>query len=176
MKRAVFLDRDGVINEVTFRDGVSRPPADVREFSFLPGVKEASRELVEAGFVLFVITNQPDVARGMQTRERVEEMNGLVARELPVCKIFTCFHDDRDECDCRKPRPGMITKAAEEWGLVLKESYVVGDRWSDVEAGRAAGCKTVFIERGYGHKERCVPDWVAANLREAASIICRQRG
>ncbi len=171
MQPAVFLDRDGVLNRAVVRDGVPHPPHDLGEFELLPGVPEALARLRAAGFVLVVVTNQPDVARGTQTREGVEAINDRVRAELPVDDLLTCYHDDADGCSCRKPRPGMLLKAGGRHGLDLSRSFMVGDRWSDVAAGRAAGCRTVLIETPYGQGERCVPDRRAADLSEAADWI-----
>src|SRR5262245_43916263 len=119
---AVFLDRDGVLNRAFVRDGVPCPPATPEEFELLPGVVEAARRLAGAGFALVVVTNQPDVARGTQTREAVERVNDLVRASLPVLDVLTCYHDRGEGCECRKPRPGMLLEAARRWGLDLKRS------------------------------------------------------
>ncbi len=108
------------------------------------------------------MTNQPDVARGHQTREHVEGINAWIQSTLPVQQVLTCYHDNADQCACRKPKPGMLFEAAQAWDVALSESVMVGDRWSDVEAGRAAGCKSILIERAYSGRERCQPDWVVA--------------
>src|SRR5438046_1215247 len=132
---AVFLDRDGVLNRIAVCDGVPHPPPCLGDFELLPGVPEAARRLAETGFALVVVTNQPDVARGTQTRDNVEEMNGRVRAALPVLGVLTCYHDNADGCDCRKPRPGLLLEAARRWRLDLGRSFMVGDRWSDVAAG-----------------------------------------
>src|SRR5437870_4771233 len=165
---AVFLDRDGVINRTFVRDGVSYPPGHLGEFDFLPGVRQAARLLDGAGWPMVVVTNQPDVARGMQTRERVEEMNRHVLRHLPVLEVLTCYHDNADDCTCRKPRPGLLLEAARRWGLDLRRSVMVGDRWSDVAVGQAAGCTSVLIVTPTNGTERCRPDHCTADLAEAA--------
>ena len=133
-----ILDRDGVINRAFVRGGKPYPPKGVSDTEILPGVGEALRKLHEAGYLLVVVTNQPDVARGTATRAGVDAINGKLARELPIDEFRTCFHDDADGCDCRKPLPGALLAAAREHGIDLARSYMVGDRWRDVEAGRAA--------------------------------------
>ena len=174
---AVFLDRDGVINRVFVRDGVTHPPAHPGEFDFLPGVAEAAARLHGAGFALVVVTNQPDVARGAQTRAGVEELNDRVRAALPVRDVLTCFHDTADGCACRKPKPGLLLEAAGRWGLDLARSFMVGDRWSDVAAGRAAGCRSLLVETPYSGRARCRPDRCVADLPEAAEwIISLTRG
>lgn len=174
---AVLLDRDGVLNEVFVEDGVTHPPTRPADFTLLPGVAEALTLLAEAGFPMVVVTNQPDVARGSQTREGVEEINDLVRSRLPVLDVLTCFHDTADDCNCRKPRPGLLEEAARRFGLDLVRSFMIGDRWSDVEAGRVAGCRTVLIEGPYSGRERCRPDHCARDLPEAAGwVLSRSQG
>jgi D-glycero-D-manno-heptose 1,7-bisphosphate phosphatase len=168
---AVFLDRDGVLNEVVMRGETPCPPARVEDMQLLPGVAAACAHLRAAGYPLVVVTNQPDVARGTQTRERVEAINARVKDLLPVEDVLTCYHDDPDGCVCRKPKPGLLLQAAARFALSLPGSVMIGDRWSDVEAGRAAGARTIYIDRGYGQRHRCTPDRVAADLPAASRII-----
>src|SRR5580765_8378675 len=154
-RSAVFLDRDGVINKTVVRNGVTRPPARLDEFEFLDGAIEAARRLAEAGWPMVVVTNQPDVARGVQRREVIEEMHRHVAEHLPVLQVFTCYHDSADNCDCRKPKPGLLMEAARRWQFDLKQSIMIGDRWSDVAAGQAAGCLSILVETPHSQAERC---------------------
>jgi D-glycero-D-manno-heptose 1,7-bisphosphate phosphatase len=177
-RAAVFLDRDGVLNRALVRDGVPHPPAHLGEFELLAGVPAALKRLAGAGFALVVVTNQPDVARGTQSRECVEELNDRIRALLPVLDVLTCFHDNADGCDCRKPRPGMLLQAARRWALDLRRSFTVGDRWSDVVAGQAAGCRTVLVETPYSGRTRCAPDRCVADLAEAAEWILglKERG
>ena len=168
---AVFLDRDGVLNEPTLRNGKPYPPATLDDFVLLPGVEQACAALVRAGYVLVVVTNQPDIARGTQDREVVEAMHGSLRAALPVAAIYVCEHDDTDACSCRKPAPGMLQRAAEDLGLDLTRSVMVGDRWRDVEAGRRAGCHTVFVDRGYAERRPEGPEAVVADLGAAAVWI-----
>jgi D-glycero-D-manno-heptose 1,7-bisphosphate phosphatase len=174
MRPAVFLDRDGVINEISVTDGVPHPPNSVEEFRFLPGVREACAALTSAGYLLIVVTNQPDVARGTQTRAQVEEMNRLVQQELQVDLVLTCYHDNADACDCRKPKPGLLLRAASKWEIDLPRSFMIGDRWSDTEAGKTAGCKTILIEKDYSQRDKCQPDWIALDLPTASRLIPSQ--
>jgi transaldolase len=170
--RAVFLDRDGVINRAVVRDGGPYPPSTVAELEVLPGVPDALARLRAAGFRLIVVTNQPDVARGVQARETVEAIHAeLLARGLPLDGFRVCYHDGEDGCDCRKPKPGLLLAAAAEDGLDLSASFMVGDRWRDVEAGRRAGCTTVFIDYGYAEPEHGRPDVRVRSLVEAADWI-----
>jgi D-glycero-D-manno-heptose 1,7-bisphosphate phosphatase len=173
VQRAVFLDRDGVINRAITRDGLPYPPSNLNEFEILPGVVEACRLLKQAGFLLVVATNQPDVGRGTVPRERVEAMHQEMQKVLPLDRVETCFHPGRGEsdCDCRKPKPGMLLRAARELRIDLKRSWMVGDRWRDIDCGRAAGCRTIFIDNGYSEELRQRPDFNAKDLTEAAEII-----
>lgn len=170
---AVFLDRDGVINKTFWRDGKSRSPSCVEDFSFFDGVPEAAAALRRAGFKLVVVTNQPDVARGWLTRDAVDAMNALVQKELGTDCVKACFHLDEHGCVCRKPKPGMLLEAASELKIDLQASFMVGDRYTDVEAGRAAGCRTILIGAGEG-EPTCQPDWRASSLFEAAQLIVNE--
>lgn len=170
-RRAVFLDRDGGLIRTGVTAGVPRPVASAAAAEILPGVAEALHSLRALDLVLVGVTNQPDVARGTQSREAVEEINRFVLDRLPLIEIRTCMHDDADGCDCRKPRPGLLTAAARAHGLDLSRSFMVGDRWSDVAAGAAAGCLTFLLDVPYNQRSRCRPDHVVADLPEAAQLI-----
>ncbi|HXC47675.1 MAG TPA: HAD family hydrolase [Candidatus Sulfotelmatobacter sp.] len=177
-KKAVFLDRDGVLNQVVLRNGKPYPPATAAELVLAPHAKAALGELRAQGFLLLVVTNQPDVAKGITTRTLVEEINRKLAAELPVDDIFVCYHQDKDHCDCRKPKPGMILEGARKHNVDLAESFMVGDRWRDVESGQNAGCRTVFIDGGYEEQQPARPaDVRVHSLKEAADWIlqaCRK--
>ena len=175
MRRAVFLDRDGVLNRVFLHeDGKTHPPASPHELEVLPGVREACEELHRAGFLLIVVTNQPDVARGTQPRAVVEAINRELRRQIPLDDIRVCFHDGADNCPCRKPKPGMLLEAASIWGIDLQKSFMVGDRWTDIESGRRAGCRTVLVNAAGPELRRRPPDFQAASLPEAVTWIARQ--
>jgi D-glycero-D-manno-heptose 1,7-bisphosphate phosphatase len=171
VRRAVFLDRDGVINANLERDGRPVAPTTVAEFRILPGVEEAIRRLKHVGYLIIVITNQPDVANGMTQRSTVEAMHDVIRKRLAIDDIRTCFHNDAACCECRKPKPGLIVAAAADHDIDLARSYVVGDRWRDVAAGRAAGCATLFVDYGYKQDGASSPDIVVKSLAEAAAII-----
>lgn len=171
MVRAVFLDRDGVINANLERNGKPVAPTSLAEFCILPGVADAARRLKDAGFLLVIVTNQPDVANGLTAKTTVEAMHEEIRRRLPIDDIMVCFHADADNCSCRKPKPGMILEAAARHGIDLASSYLVGDRWRDVEAGRAAGCHTIFVDYGYAQDHPAEPDKLVHSLREAADFI-----
>lgn len=169
--RAVFMDRDGVLNRALVREGKPYPPANVCEVEVLPGTAEAMQSLKEAGFVLIVVSNQPDVARGTTPQETAEAINAYLAARLPVDRFIMCYHDSGDGCDCRKPRPGMLLAGAREFDVDLASSYMVGDRWRDVEAGIAAGCRTFFIDYGYDERQPQSTTVKVSSLHEAALII-----
>jgi len=174
LSRAVFLDRDGVINQAQVRDGHPFSPADMTEFFWVDPIKEATLELKSLGYLLFCVTNQPDVGRGLQSREVVEAFHLAILTELPIEKIFACYHDDSDQCNCRKPRPGLIADAQKEYSLDLAASWLVGDRWKDIDAGAAAGCNTVFLEYGYDEKLRAKPDHTISKLAQLVPLIRRE--
>ncbi len=173
-KRAVFLDRDGVINRPVVREGKPYPPASVEEFELLPGVEEACARLKAAGYLLVVATNQPDVGRGTQRQEEVEAMHARMEEQLPLDRIEVSYDPGQGQpSEFRKPAPGMLLRAARELEIDLAKSWMVGDRWRDVDCGAAAGCRTVFIDYGYDEKLRVQPDFRAASLSEAVEVIVR---
>lgn len=166
--RVVFLDRDGVINRAYVRDGVSRPPARLEGLEILPGVPEALDRLRGAGYRLIVVTNQPDVARGVVARETVEAIHERLRTQLALDEIRVCYHDDADHCVCRKPKPGLLRMGAP---VDFSASVMVGDRWRDIEAGRAAGCVTVLVSSSQSEPLLHDPDVRVSSLLEAAEWI-----
>ena len=173
-QRAVFLDRDGVINRPLIRSGKPYPPAALAEFEMLPDVPEACWLLEKLGFILVVATNQPDVGRGTLAREAVETIHAWLVQQLPIARIMTCFHGGAaygDPCDCRKPLPGMLFQAAETLKINLAASFMIGDRWRDIDCGFSAGCKTIFIDWSYQEALKQPPDYQVENLLEAAKLI-----
>ena len=171
MKRAVFLDRDGVINEAVIRKGKPYPPASLSEIQITEGFESVLQKIDAAGFVIIGVTNQPDVARGSQSREAVEEINQYLLDNLPIETILVCYHDEKDACLCRKPKPGLILEAAALFDIDLANSYMVGDRWKDIEAGKNAGCKTIFINYAYSEKQPGGYDFSVQKPSEIVDII-----
>ena len=171
MRTAVFLDRDGVITRPIVRAGKPYAPRSLEELELLPGVPEALNALRGAGYCLIVVTNQPDVARGIASRAEVDAMHRRLQSTLPLDAIRMCVHDDQDRCDCRKPLPGLITRAARELDIDCATSSLVGDRWRDVEAGRRAGCRTFFVDHAYEEPRPPSYDFKVSSLLEAAAII-----
>jgi D-glycero-D-manno-heptose 1,7-bisphosphate phosphatase len=166
VKRAVFLDRDGVITEAIVRDGKPYPSTTI-----LPDAPRALADLKQAGFTLVVVTNQPDVARGTTPRTELDAFHAQLRAELPLDAVYACFHDDADHCACRKPAPGLLRDAARDLGIDLTASFMVGDRWRDIEAGIAAGCRTIFIDREYAERRPQTFDARVTSLPEAATWI-----
>jgi D-glycero-D-manno-heptose 1,7-bisphosphate phosphatase len=171
VNRAVFIDRDGVINRAVVRNGKPYPPGSVADFELLPGVPEALRALRASDFRLIIATNQPDVGAGRQTQAAVEAIHAHMRSRLALDDIRVCYHTDADACACRKPRPGMLLDAAAEFGIDLAQSVMDGDRWRDIDAGRAAGCRTILIESGYDERQAEGFDAAVASLLEASQII-----
>jgi D-glycero-D-manno-heptose 1,7-bisphosphate phosphatase len=176
---AIFLDRDGTLNVQVVRAGKPYPPATLAEFSLFPGVAEACVQLAAAGFVLVVATNQPDVGRGDQAQSIVESMHARLRQLVPSIEhIEVCYAPGQGvahpEDYRRKPAPGMITDAAKNVGLDLTRSWMVGDRWRDIDCGQRAGVRTVFIDFGYAEDLRADPDFTVKTFPEAATVILRE--
>jgi len=169
-RAAVFLDRDGTLNASLMRDGRPHPPASLAEMVILPGVAEAIRDFRGAGYLTIVVTNQPDIARGTQSRDVVDGINLHMKALLGFDDVRVCPHTDTDNCACRKPKPGLLIDAARDWHIDLSRSFMIGDRWRDVEAGRAAGCRTFLIDADYDER-RAEADWNVASVAEACALI-----
>lgn len=175
MKTAVFLDRDGVLVKERLVEGKPFPPTSARTMEIVPGARLALERLRERGFRLVVVTNQPDVARGLVHPEEIRLMHRRLLEELPLDAIYACLHDDPDGCSCRKPKPGLLLLAARELELELSRSFMVGDRWRDIEAGSAAGCRTVWLDRAYCEPPPVVqPDARVESLEQAVQWILAQ--
>lgn len=170
--RAIFLDRDGVINQAIVRNGTPYPPASLDEVSLVADAAGSLHRLKERGFRLIVVTNQPDVRRGTTSKQMVEQIHAELAAQLPIDDFFVCYHDDGDGCECRKPLPGLLFQAARQYGINLQQSFLIGDRWRDIEAGAAAGCRTVLIDYGYNErKPEHSPDATVPSLGDAVNWI-----
>jgi D-sedoheptulose 7-phosphate isomerase len=176
LQRAVFLDRDGVLNRAILKDGRPLPPATADEFELASDAQSALESLKAKGFKLLVVTNQPDVARGTSTRQAVEGIHRRLADSVPVDDIFVCYHTDSDGCACRKPKPGLLLEAARRHQIDLYASFMVGDRWRDIEAGQNAGCQTILIDAGYEERQPArAPDARVHSLQEAVDWILQAR-
>jgi D-glycero-D-manno-heptose 1,7-bisphosphate phosphatase len=174
-RRAVFLDRDGVINKPTVREGRSYPPAEAKDFEIYEDVAAGCARLEGAGYLLVVVTNQPDVTRGTQTRAAVDAIHRKMLDALPqIARVEVCWHagaDWGDSCDCRKPEPGMVLRAARALDIDLSQSFLIGDRWRDVDCGHNAGCRTIFVDRNYSEALRLPPDWTVKSFGQAVEVI-----
>ncbi len=170
---AVFLDRDGTLNVQIIRDGKPYAPERLADFRLYPGVVEGCRSLKQRGFALVVVTNQPEVGRGTVSRETIEAMHARLRDLVPdIDRIEACFDPGRGEVSRRrKPEPGMLLDAAEALGLDLDRSWMVGDRWRDVDCGRRAGVRTVFIDFGYSEPLASQPDFTVRSFDEAVGVI-----
>lgn len=171
MRQAVFLDRDGVLNKLSVRNGRRSSPLTLDEFEVLPGAALTAQMLKRAGLLVVVVTNQPDVARGLLAPAELERMHVCLRRLVSVDAVYTCPHDDLEGCPCRKPKPGLLLRASQEWGISLGKSYLVGDSWRDIEAGRAAGCETFLVESDQNDCSGITADFVVPNLQVAAEMI-----
>ena len=170
--KTIFLDRDGVLNRMYVVDGTPHPPASAVELEVYPDVSEALRRLKDAGYLLIVVTNQPDVARGTTTLASVHEINAALSAAFPIEEFVICPHDDSANCPCRKPKPGMILDAAQRHGADLAQSFMVGDRWRDVDCGANAGVRTVWIDRGVKERDPDhAPDFTTNSLAGAVDWI-----
>jgi len=174
-RRAVFLDRDGVINKPVVREGRPYPPAELENFELYEDVEAGCARLDAAGYLLVIVTNQPDVARGAQTRAKVDLMHQKMLAVLPqIARVEVCWHAGAawaDPCDCHKPQPGMVLRAAKALNIDLTQSFLIGDRWRDVDCGHAAGCRTVFIDWNYSEALKLAPDWTVRSFGEAVEVI-----
>jgi D-glycero-D-manno-heptose 1,7-bisphosphate phosphatase len=170
-RRAVFLDRDGVLSVPEFRGGRSFAPRRLADFRLYDDAAEATRQMKGAGFCLVVVTNQPDVGHGRIELGVAEEMHRRLAAALPVDAIEACYHRQDEGCECRKPKPCMLRRAALRFGIDCPRSFMIGDRGSDIEAGRRVGCRTIFIDRGYVDEPPEGADFVVASLAAAAMVV-----
>ncbi len=172
LRNCLFLDRDGVVNECVVRDGKPYPPASADDLRYVPGIHDLCRRAKEAGWLVIIATNQPDVGRGTTPLAVVEEIHSQMARDLAADEIKVCYDPGRGEKSLfRKPAPGMLLEAARQHGIDLSASYLIGDRWRDVACGVSAGCKTIFIDYGYAEDLTVEPDFTVSSLAQAALLL-----
>ena len=175
MNRAVFLDRDGVVNLAYTRSGKPYPPKDLNQLIILTGVEESVRRLKKFGFAVVVITNQPDISNGKSSNEIVSVLHKEIALLTGIENFYICPHIEADNCQCRKPKPGLLLEAANELNIDLRKSYMVGDRWRDVEAGKNAGCKNFFIDYNYSEKRPVEPFITVSSLLQVVELILGEK-
>lgn len=174
LRRAVFLDRDGVLNRVVMRDGKAASPRALDELQIEPDAPATLKALKAAGYLLFVVTNQPDVRRGLMSAETLGALHARLAEALPVDEIAACLHDNADGCGCRKPKPGLVLDLAERHGVDLHQSWMIGDQDRDIACGKAAGCNTILLGREYNSGTDSGADQVVERLSQSlASILYR---
>tara|TARA_Y100000741_G_scaffold362569_1_gene348606 strand:+ start:242 stop:787 length:546 start_codon:yes stop_codon:yes gene_type:complete len=166
--KTVFLDRDGVINKPYIKNGKSFAPTKFNEFSIYPEAKESVRILHSLDFKVIVITNQPDIARGLILDSDISKMNSKMFNDLNIDDIFICPHSEEDNCNCRKPKPGMILEAKKKYKIDLNSSFLIGDRFTDIQAAKNTGCKSIFIDRNYNEKK---PIFQEANVKNILSAV-----
>jgi D-glycero-D-manno-heptose 1,7-bisphosphate phosphatase len=174
-RAAVFLDRDGVLNRSFGPPGKPAPPRSVAEITIEDGVEEACALLRDAGFLLIVVTNQPDVARGTLDQHDARAINEHVKNALALDDVYACYHDNADGCECRKPKPGMILRAAADHSIALDASFLVGDRYGDIKAGASARVTPILVGSGHDEEPAATPSYHAESLLDAARWIIRSR-
>ena len=171
MNKAVFLDRDGVINKTIIEGGLPSSPNSLDELKILPSVKQSILRLKKLNFICLLVTNQPNVTRGKIGKGTVIKMNNFLKKKIQLDDIFVCYHDDKDNCNCRKPKPGLLLKAGKKWNVDYKQSFMIGDRWRDIQAGKNAGCKTIYLDYNYKDIKPKNHDFVTDTLLNATYII-----
>lgn len=169
MNQAIFLDRDGVINKAILRQGKPYSPRKFEEFKLNQGVENILRKFRKKGFLSIIITNQPDIARELLKWDEINKMHSFLIEHLPIDSVLICPHDDYHNCECRKPKPGMLFKAANDFKIDLKKSFLIGDRWKDIEAGRRSGCKTILFDASYN--KTVIADFRVKDLSETFTVI-----
>ncbi len=170
LNKAVFLDRDGVINQSIVKNGKPYAPRSFDEFKLLPNVKKALKLLHKENYLLIIVTNQPDVGDQIQKKEVVDSFHRFLLNNLPIDDIEVCF--DRNSLNY-KPNIGMLLKSKEKLNIDFAKSFMIGDRWRDIDAGKNAGCKTIFIDHGYQESLNEQPDCTVSSLYEAALHILK---
>ena len=171
MKKAVLLDRDGVINRAIVKNGLPTSPNSLDELEILPGVKESILRLKKLNFICIVVTNQPDVPRRKINKNTVIKINNFLKKKIGLDDIFVCYHDDKDNCNCRKPKPGLLLQAGKKWNVDFRKSFMIGDRWRDIQAGEKVGCKTIYLDYNYKDIKPKNPDFITHKLLNAVYII-----
>ena len=171
MNKIIFFDRDGVINQHFMREGIPVQPDKVEDFKLVPGISELCHDLKTRGFTLLVATNQPDLARGLTTRELMNEFHNIILKQLPITEIFICPHDNHHKCECRKPGPGMLLQGLAKYGGDAKQAVMIGDRWRDIEAATNAGMRSVFVDYNYQESKSVNATWMVKNVKEIASLV-----
>ena len=170
-KKAFFLDRDGVINESLVEKNKPKAPLDLSQFRIIEGVKESLQILKQKNYLNIIITNQPDVNLGILSKSTVSEMHKIIYEELAIDDIFVCFHNDKDNCFCRKPKPGLVYEAEKKWGIDTDNSFLIGDRWRDIDLASTLGIKSFFIDYNYNEPKPKNYNHKVSSLKEAVGLL-----
>jgi D-glycero-D-manno-heptose 1,7-bisphosphate phosphatase len=160
-KKAIFLDRDGILNESIVVNGKPLSPRKISEVLIPNGIDKKLLEFKKKDYLLVCVTNQPDVARGTIDMNDVDKLNNFLKIRLSIDYFYVCPHDDNDYCGCRKPKSGNLIQAAKDHNIDLTKSFIVGDRWKDIAAGKAVNCKTAFVDYNYNEKKPYKYDFYA---------------
>ena len=171
MRKCVFLDRDGVLNYTKVENGKPFAPTSFADFKLYENINGPLESLKKMNFLLFVVTNQPDVGNQKVARGEVEAMHDYLLARTPVDAVFACFHSQDEDCSCRKPEPGMLYAAAFQYFVMPSLSYIVGDRYSDIVAGNKFGCQSILIDRSYKECRLATPWRKVGSLLEAVKEI-----
>jgi D-glycero-D-manno-heptose 1,7-bisphosphate phosphatase len=174
-RMAVFLDRDGTLNKAYIEDGLPISPSSLNKFKIIKGVKKSINRLKKLNFLCILITNQPDVFRGKISKKTVVKMNSYIKKKIKLDDMFVCYHDNEHNCSCRKPKPGLLVKASKKWKIDLNKSFMIGDRWKDILAGKKVGCKTIFINNNYKNDKKVKADFTFKSLLKAVNKIEKLR-
>ncbi len=169
MRKAIFLDRDGIINNVILKNEKPFSPRSFKEFDLREGIRDVLDSFKKLGFINIIVSNQPDIARGLLERQDLDEMSRVIRENLPVDDIYVCTHDNDDNCHCRKPKPGMLTDAVEKWEIDISKSFLIGDNWKDIDAGKNAGCTTILLD--YPYNKKISADFRIENFESAIKIV-----
>ena len=174
-RKAIFLDRDGTLNKAYIENGLPISPSSLNKFKIIKGVKKSINRLKKLNFLCILITNQPDVFRGKISKKTVVKMNSYIKKKIKLEDMFVCYHDNEHNCSCRKPKPGLLVKASKKWKIDLKKSFMIGDRWKDILAGKKVGCKTIFINNNYKNDKKVKADFTFKSLLKAVNKIEKLR-
>jgi len=174
-RKAIFLDRDGTLNKAYIENGLPISPSSFNKFKIIKGVKKSINRLKKLNFLCILITNQPDVFRGKISKKTVVEMNSYIKKKIKLDDMFVCYHDNEHNCSCRKPKPGLLVKASKKWKIDLNKSFMIGDRWKDILAGKKVGCKTIFINNNYKNDKKVKADFTFKSLLKAVNKIEKLR-
>tara|TARA_B110001454_G_C12609668_1_gene388124 strand:+ start:204 stop:779 length:576 start_codon:yes stop_codon:yes gene_type:complete len=174
-RKAIFLDRDGTLNKAYIENGLPISPSSLNKFKIIKGVKKSINRLKKLNFLCILITNQPDVFRGKISKKTVVKMNSYIKKKIKLDDMFVCYHDNEHNCNCRKPKPGLLVKASKKWKIDLNKSFMIGDRWKDILAGKKVGCKTIFINNNYKNDKKVKADFTFKSLLKAVNKIEKLR-